>query len=180
MEKLEKYITYKLPEAYISFLSFIKQNFIDGLINDYIYIYLDEDVLIERNETFEMKEYLPSYIGIGNDSGGCEIIISLTEENSKIYYTSHGAYFEDSLDIVAENFQDWIDKKFSLDIIRPKVKRVFSIEESERIKRNEQLSLLHIEMARLKKKKENQMIPLKDYILQKRKIEENIKQYTRD
>jgi len=176
MQELEQYIGYLLPQDYLSFVDYIRQNFGPEPINDLIYIYLEEDQIIERNETFEMKEYLPGYLGIGNDSGGSEIIIRLTETKNKIYYTNHGAYFEDALEIIAESFQDLIERNFSLESLGPKVERAFSSEKLQQIKQVEELTLLHQQLKQIKVQRMNNVLSVKEYLLQKRILEQKIKE----
>ena len=176
MTKLQKYLNRQLPADYLSFIKYVKQNFTDGLISDRIYIYINEDDTIERYETFEMGEYLPDYLGIGNDSGGSELLISLTEDRSRIYFTDHGSYFEDCLNIIADNFDDFVNREFSLETIGYKIPRVFTEKVIARNELNDKLYKLNAELEMLKLKKASNEIALKDYLLQKRAIEEQMKQ----
>lgn len=176
MKLLEEYIGFKLPPGYLAFLKQVKIRYPEGLINDCICIYLSEEDIIERNETFEMKEYLPGYLGIGNDSGGSEIIISLIEEKSKIYLANHGAYFEETMYVIAEDFIDFDNSNFSLETLQPKIARVENEEKLEIGRKREEMAKLRKQLTLLSKRKENGLLSLKRYLLEKRTIEKMIEQ----
>ena len=174
MNKLENFLGTKLPSDYLSFLEYIKLNFSNGLVTNKVIIYVEEEALIERYETFEMGEYLPTYLGIGNDSGGSEIIISLTEKNSKIYLTDHGAYFEDCLQIIAQNFDDFINTGFSIETISYKIPRVLTEKDVAKNNLQDELFRLYTELQTVKLKKETNEITLKEYLIKKNAIEKAI------
>jgi len=174
MNELEKLLGTKLPSDYVSFLEYIKLNFTNGLVTESVFIYLEEDDLIERYKTFEMGEYLPTYLGIGNDSGGSEIIISLAEKKSKIYFTDHGAYFENCLQIIAQNFDDFIDSGFSIETIAYKIPRILTEKDIAENNLQKELSRLFAELQTAKLKRETNEITLKEYLLTKNTIEKTI------
>lgn len=118
-----------------------------------------------------MGEYLPTYLGIGNDSGGSEIIISLAEKKSKIYFT---AYFENCLQIIAQNFDDFIDSGFSIETITYKIPRILTEKDIAENNLQEELSRLYAELQAAKLKRETNEITLKEYLLTKNTIEKTI------
>jgi len=76
-------------------------------------IYKIED-LAERNKTFEIFDYLPGYLLIGDDSGGKGILVSLDPANQRIYESGLGDLNPNDLNLISDSFQSWIDSKFQL------------------------------------------------------------------
>jgi len=87
--------------------------FSDGcLLETGVKIYsLDE--LQERNETYEITEYAPGYILIGDDSGGKGFLLSLQKETSEIYSSGLGDMSPNGFKVIANSFQSWIDRKLT-------------------------------------------------------------------
>lgn len=174
MKKLEQLLGTELPGDYLSFLEYIKNNFTDGLVTGNVFIYLHEDDLIERYNTFEMGTYLPEYLGIGNDSGGSEIIISLAEKKSKIYFADHAAYFENCLQIIAQDFDDFINSGFSIETISYKIQLQITEKDIAAQHLQKKRAELYAELKTAKQKRETGEISLKEYLLTKNTIEKTI------
>lgn len=69
-----------------------------------VLLYSAED-LIERNETYEVKEYCPGYFTIGDDGGGGAIVMKV--EDGSLHLVDHGAMMPDCMKLVADSFQEW-------------------------------------------------------------------------
>lgn len=104
LELFKKKMQIELPNDYIKLLG----NANGFLAEDGIKIYgIDE--LIERNETFEVIEYAPGYVAIGDDSGG-RVFLMKAQENEKRIISVDSGYMNpnDMPEIVTENLEDWL------------------------------------------------------------------------
>ncbi len=66
------------------------------------------DDLIERNETYQSKEYCPGFIAIGDDGGGRMIVIALGSEPSPVYIADMGSMDEEYFDQIATDLASWL------------------------------------------------------------------------
>ena len=64
IKKVEQELGMKLPKAYKELLRHT-----DGFITDDGINIFGTDDIVERNMTYEVKEYAPGYIGVGSDGG---------------------------------------------------------------------------------------------------------------
>lgn len=60
----------------------------------------------ERNETFEIKIYLPEYVLIGDDGGGKGFLIHAVHQ-STVYSSGFGDFSKDYFCVVAPDFAVW-------------------------------------------------------------------------
>lgn len=67
------------------------------------------DDLAERNETFEVQEYAPGYLAIGDDSGGQSILIAL-DGSPRVFVVDQGSMDPDDFEEVAPDFAEWIER----------------------------------------------------------------------
>ncbi|MDO5680640.1 MAG: SMI1/KNR4 family protein [Pelistega sp.] len=81
----------KIPQAYIEFL-----NLSNGLNTDGNLSLLEVEDLSSRNNDYELGEYLPDYIMIGDDGGGNAILMDMA---GQIFENDMG-----SLDMVSMRF----------------------------------------------------------------------------
>jgi len=107
-EYLEKYLPQlpsNLPQNYIDFLR--KHNGANGdLPIQPLYFQLWKiDELIQANQEYEIKQYLPNYFGIGGNGSGELIAINL--ENRKIFAVSFIVMEEKDALLIAEGFEDF-------------------------------------------------------------------------
>jgi hypothetical protein len=63
----------------------------------------------ERNETFEVKKYLPQYVMIGDDGGGTGLLIK-TKDQSVLYESGLGDLSEGAIRTLAGDFMSWINE----------------------------------------------------------------------
>jgi len=86
----------------------------DGLFaNDIVKLY-STDEIAERNGTYEIAEYLPGYLMIGDDSGGYGIFLDAGSNPSPVYLMGHGSLLLSEAIVLAPSITDWIDQKFTL------------------------------------------------------------------
>jgi hypothetical protein len=99
----------ELPEDYAALLT---QS--DGVIaNTFILYSCDE--LPERNETFEVGEYAPGYVAVGDDNGGRAIILRGGRGCSPVFLVGHGTMQPADMVRVAESLSEWIGAGCPLD-----------------------------------------------------------------
>ena len=93
IEKIEKLIGIKFPKTYKKLLSEEVNHSdayeIETKKGDHAYIYNYKDI-VERNNTYAIKEFEPSYILVGQD-GDIGYFISSKNNNDKIYSLDLGA-----------------------------------------------------------------------------------------
>jgi hypothetical protein len=99
----------KLPEEYRLLLTAS-----DGLFaNDLVKLYSTEEIA-ERNSTFEIAQYLPGYLMIGDDSGGYGIFLDTGSSPSPVYLMGHGSLLKSEAIVLARTLADWINQRFPL------------------------------------------------------------------
>ena len=101
--------TTALPSDYSRYVSSVSGN---QLVNSFVLIYSLEEI-IERNETFEVKEFCPGYLAIGDDSGGSAIVLCL--ETGNIGIVDHGSMMPGDIHSLADCFQEWQATGFTTD-----------------------------------------------------------------
>lgn len=104
MKEIEEYFGAKLPETYKAFLKHHSNEY----QNDLVVLYVSGDI-IERNETYETKEYAPGYIAIGDDSGGSAFLLKLEENDPPVHIVGHGSMDPDYMELVSNSFSEWLN-----------------------------------------------------------------------
>jgi hypothetical protein len=67
------------------------------------------DDIAERNETFQVQEYAPGYLAIGDDSGGRSILIGLAGSPT-VYIVDQGSMDPDDFIEVSPDFAEWLNQ----------------------------------------------------------------------
>jgi hypothetical protein len=110
IEEVEKGLNNILP---ISYKELLKAS--NGLAtNEGIIIYGTDDIL-ERNETWEIKNYAPGFISIGDDSGGRVFLMSLGDEE-KILIVDSGDMTPDHAELISTNLIQWATNGLRIDL----------------------------------------------------------------
>ncbi len=94
----------ELPGFYADFLR--RSNGLEP--QDRVLLYSTDD-LPERNETFEVRQYAPGFLAIGDDSGGQAILIAL-DGSPAVYMVDHGSMDPDDVVQVSPGFVAWLDQ----------------------------------------------------------------------
>jgi hypothetical protein len=102
IDELEVSLGRKLPDYYKKLLLEIN----GFILENGITIYSSKD-LYERNQTFEVDEYAPGYLLIGDDSGGLAILINM--ENYALYIVDQGIMDPDEMEKISNSLEEWID-----------------------------------------------------------------------
>lgn len=92
----------RLPEDYADFLAET-----DGIIADRFILYSCED-LPERNATFEVAEYAPGFVAIGDDNGGTAIMMRAGPGSSPVLIVGHGSMQPADMVQVADSLDAWL------------------------------------------------------------------------
>ena len=79
------------------------------LLGDRIRLYAPDE-LIERNVTYETREYCPGYLAIGDDSGGRAIMIDPCLPDPPVYCVDHGAMTADAFERLAPGLSGWLQR----------------------------------------------------------------------
>lgn len=162
-----------LPGAYRSFL--LQEHFTgDLLVNDQLLLY-GTGIIAERNTTYQVQQYLPAYISIGDDSGGSAILLHCHDNDENVYITGYGALDPGSMEVLATDFNTWIQAGFPLHIIR-EAPDTIAFRASETYQLRQVYQQLHRALTQLEAEKAKGM-DLKTYITQKRILQQQIKDF---
>lgn len=74
-------------------------------VGDFILLY-GQQVLEERNATYEIQTFLTSWFAIGDDSGGTALLMRLNGSTA-VYRCGHGAIGSLEPELVSESFSTW-------------------------------------------------------------------------
>lgn len=96
-----------LPKSYAQLLDETNGFMLENGISIY-----STDDLIERNETFEVQEYAPGFIAIGDDSGGMSILISIS--TGEVFSVDQGSMDPDDMDKLANDVSEWMGMNCSV------------------------------------------------------------------
>lgn len=100
--EIEAWAGRPLPGEYRQFLEAFGGEF----VTECVVVYAPEDV-VERNETFQVKEYCPGHITIGDDSGGKAIVIATDKDPCPVYIVGHGCMDTEYFHFVASSLSEW-------------------------------------------------------------------------
>lgn len=88
---------------YTSYLQFLELS--NGLFGDEITLLEAEDIQ-QRNIEYEVKEYLPNFLMIGDNGGGVAILMD--NKNQNIFAVGMGVMSEDSLEKISSSLEDFL------------------------------------------------------------------------
>ena len=74
--------------------------------DDGLMIYAPEEVA-ERNQTYEVAEYLPGHLMVGGDSGGRGILI---DDSGVVWICGLGALFLDVRELLSPHLAQWVEQ----------------------------------------------------------------------
>ena len=104
----------KLPKSYLELIEQIN-GFVD---NKGVKIY-SIDEIEERNETYEVSEYLPGYVAIGDDSGGYLYLMKADSSSHTIYISDSGSLLlDENEDVLCNDFIEWIQDGCALNSLK--------------------------------------------------------------
>lgn len=88
-----------IPQDYFDFLKLS-----NGLYTGDRLVLIEAEDLKQRNKDYEVQEYLPGYLMIGDDSGGTAVLIK--EDDQKIFEVGMGAMDNENLNLSAISLKE--------------------------------------------------------------------------
>ena len=88
---------------YPSYLQFLELS--NGLFGDEITL-LEAEEIQQRNIDYEVEEYLPNFLMIGDNGGGVAILMD--NKNQNIFAVGMGVMSEDSLEKISSSLEDFL------------------------------------------------------------------------
>ena len=85
IKNAEERFNKSFPDQYINLL---KET--NGFYSNKAHLYSTE-ILLERNQTYNVEEFCPEYFNIGDDAGGSAILIKYDTSDTSVYLVGHGA-----------------------------------------------------------------------------------------
>ncbi|SJZ56617.1 hypothetical protein SAMN04488128_101747 [Chitinophaga eiseniae] len=161
-----------LPGAYARFLE-TEQLHESRLVTDLVNLYGTDD-LLTRNNDYEVQRYLPGYLSIADDSGGRGIFLDTTRPTLTVYTTGYGALDPECMDVLSDDFLQWTEQGYSLDVIREAPAFTTARHSEKNLLRNEWIRL-HQAVSGLEAEKSR--LDLKTYLLQKRRLQQEIQNF---
>lgn len=104
---IEQTMAIHLPEEYKNVL---KESNGFSLMNG-VLIYGTEEIM-ERNETWEVKEYAKGYLAIGDDGGGMVFLMSLEKEACQVFVVDVGDMNPQHAILVSSHLNKWLQEGF--------------------------------------------------------------------
>lgn len=89
--------------SYSSYIQFLELS--NGLFGDEITLLEAEDIQ-QRNIDYEVQEYLPNFLMIGDNGGGIAILMDNKEQN--IFAVGMGVMIEDSLEKISSSLEEFL------------------------------------------------------------------------
>lgn len=102
IQQVEKELQIVLPKVYKELLGAS-----NGVYGNLVQLY-STDGLIEMNKTYEVQNYAPGYVSIGNDNGGYHLLMRAVEEAVNFQLVSDG-YGVPTENDITDNFLSWLN-----------------------------------------------------------------------
>ncbi|MGN7760624.1 SMI1/KNR4 family protein [Paenibacillus sp. 22594] len=67
------------------------------------------DIIIERNQTYEVSEYAQGYLAVGSNGGGKFYLMSANEDSTELLQVDAGVMNPEFASLVSEDFIKWIN-----------------------------------------------------------------------
>lgn len=110
---LEEKNQWVIPDFYKEILKYS-----DGIVLDEGDInFCGSKYLNEINKTYEITEYLPGYLAIGNTGGGYVLIVKQEKDEKDIYVFGSGSLFLGFHSLIVKNVEKWFMENCPLDDI---------------------------------------------------------------
>lgn len=102
LKEIEEWTGQPLPEPYRTFLDDLP---VERSVGNYVLLY-GREIFVDKNEQLETKTYCPGFVTIGDDSGGQQFVLSLTD--GRVCLVDAGAMTPDCFHAVADDFGSWL------------------------------------------------------------------------
>ena len=74
-----------------------------------VLLYGTED-MVERNKTWEVRQYASGYVAIGDDGGGQVFLMRLAEKKKKVWIVDAGVMGSRHAELLTDNFLKWVSE----------------------------------------------------------------------
>ncbi len=81
----------------------------DGLLTESGIAVYSAAGIAERNATYEVAQYAPGFLLIGDDSGGRGFLLRAEDPDSAVFSSDLGDLGPEDFEVVAADFASWID-----------------------------------------------------------------------
>lgn len=71
-------------------------------------LFYSTDEIVERNETWETKEYAPGYLAFADTGGGVVLLLKAEESNGPVYAVDAGVMDPSEMLRVSDNLEHWL------------------------------------------------------------------------
>lgn len=105
----------QLPTHWHAFIKVFRKKYTEEIVHDVCRVFRDEEEIRERYDTYDFEQYLPGYIPVADDSGGQVAVISVHENDPKVYVSSYGVLQESELTVLDRDLMHWMQRKFPFD-----------------------------------------------------------------
>ncbi|WCF09240.1 SMI1/KNR4 family protein [Paenibacillus thiaminolyticus] len=104
INKIEVEMGFKFPKVFRELLKLT-----NGFETDEGVIIFGTDIIIERNQTYEVSEYAQGYLAVGGNGGGKFYLMSANEDSTELLQVDAGVMSPEFASIVSEDFIKWIN-----------------------------------------------------------------------
>ncbi len=108
-EKVNTVFNFKCPKILFSFWESYKHILFDNGISIYGF-----SVAMERNEQYEINDYLNDFILLGDDGSGQGIFIKKGDNNLNLYVLDFSGIFSEQPQFINKQFFEWIENNPNL------------------------------------------------------------------
>ncbi|MEU9339937.1 hypothetical protein AB0D74_01755 [Streptomyces sp. NPDC048278] len=81
----------------------------DGLLTESGVCVYEAGCIGERNATYEVAQYAPGFVLIGDDSGGCGFLLRADDPGSAVFSSGLGDLNPTRFEAVSQDFPTWIE-----------------------------------------------------------------------
>lgn len=173
---VEKELNIMMPAFY---KQFIKSNnlYESKLFNNLTLLYGLDD-LCTRNNDYQIQQYMPGFLLMGDDSGGYGIVIRANNSaDNNIYLVGFGSLGEDDVSIIAQSITIWVDKNYDTETVLFESKSITDFHNSDTYRLRVEHNQLNRTMHELEEKKSTGKIDLKAYLNTKKVLTELVEEF---
>ncbi|MDR6919628.1 MULTISPECIES: hypothetical protein [Chryseobacterium] len=110
----------QLPAHWHAFIKVFQKKYTEEIVYGICRVFRDKEEILERYTTYDFEQYLPDYIPVADDSGGRVAVISVHENDKKVYVSDYGVLQESELAVLDRDLMHWMQRKLPFDYDSPK------------------------------------------------------------
>lgn len=96
----------RLEDLAVAYRDFLAARPVGSVVGEQVLLYGHREVE-ERNQTYQVADYLPDYVSIGNDSGDDEFLLR-RDGSETVYREDPGCFGDTVLRVAHPSFSDWL------------------------------------------------------------------------